>query len=72
MRNKTVAALLAFFLGVLGMHKFYLGRVGSGILWIAVSCTMVGLVITGLAGFVQSLMLLSMDESKFQAKYPTA
>ena len=28
MRNKTVAALLVIFLGTLGLHKFYLGRIG--------------------------------------------
>jgi len=30
-RSKTTAALLAFFLGGLGVHKFYLGRVGPGL-----------------------------------------
>ncbi|MBD5026854.1 NINE protein, partial [Xanthomonas citri pv. citri] len=33
-KNKIVAALLAFFFGGLGIHKFYLGRVGQGILYI--------------------------------------
>lgn len=31
-RNKIVAALLAFFLGVLGVHKFYLGRTTAGVI----------------------------------------
>ena len=31
MKNKTTAALLVLFLGWLGVHKFYLGRAGSGI-----------------------------------------
>ena len=30
--NKTVYCLLAFFLGGIGIHKFYAGRTGSGIL----------------------------------------
>lgn len=30
-KSKVAAALLCFFLGTLGIHRFYLGRVGSGI-----------------------------------------
>src|SRR3546814_18270472 len=30
-RNKYVGAVLAFLFGVLGVHRFYLGRTGSGI-----------------------------------------
>ncbi len=33
-KNKWVALLLCFFLGALGAHKFYEGKVGMGILYI--------------------------------------
>ena len=33
-KNKWVALLLCFFLGVVGAHKFYEGRIGTGILYI--------------------------------------
>jgi len=33
-RNKWVAVLLCFFLGALGAHKFYEGKIGMGILYI--------------------------------------
>lgn len=32
MKSKTTAYLLWFFLGFLGIHKFYLGKTGWGIL----------------------------------------
>jgi len=30
-KSRTVAAVLAFFLGVLGVHRFYVGKVGTGV-----------------------------------------
>lgn len=33
-KNKLAAALLAIFLGGLGIHKFYLRKVGMGILYL--------------------------------------
>lgn len=32
--NKVVYCLLAFFLGGIGIHKFYAGKIGTGILYI--------------------------------------
>ena len=32
-KSRLVALLLCFFLGVLGVHRFYVGKVGTGILY---------------------------------------
>ncbi len=34
MKSKLVAFLLWFFLGWLSMHRFYVGKIGSGILYL--------------------------------------
>lgn len=40
------AYLLGIFLGLFGAHRFYLGRTGSAIIMLILSCTIIGLVIT--------------------------
>ncbi|MCK4973120.1 MAG: TM2 domain-containing protein [Candidatus Heimdallarchaeota archaeon] len=33
-KSRLVAFLLCTFLGYLGVHRFYVGKVGTGILWL--------------------------------------
>jgi hypothetical protein len=33
-KNKIVALILAIFLGGLGFHRFYVGKIGTGLLWL--------------------------------------
>ena len=44
--SMSTAYVLGIFLGLLGAHRFYLGRTGSAIVMLLLSCTIVGLVIT--------------------------
>ena len=33
-KSKITALLLCIFLGTLGVHRFYVGKVGTGIIWL--------------------------------------
>lgn len=45
-KSKTTAALLCFFLGGVGIHRFYVGKVGTGFLWMfTVGCFGIGLAV---------------------------
>ena len=65
MRSKTTAVLLAFFFGGIGLHKFYLGRVAAGILYMLFFWTFIPAIIA----FVEFIIYLSMSEKAFNEKY---
>jgi TM2 domain-containing membrane protein YozV len=67
MRNKTTAALLAFFLGGFGGQYFYLGRVGAGIACILFCWTFIPCIIA----FYHFIKFLIMSEDKFNLEYNT-
>jgi TM2 domain-containing membrane protein YozV len=68
-RNKYVAAALAFLLGTLGVHRFYLGRTASGIVMLVLTLTVVGLLVTGLWALIDTVRYLVMPDAEFDARY---
>ncbi len=52
-KSRLVAALLCFFLGSLGVHRFYVGKTGTGILMLL---TLGGLGIWTLIDFIMILV----------------
>ena len=42
-KSRTVASLLAFFLGIFGAHRFYLGKTKSAILMLCVAWATLGI-----------------------------
>jgi len=73
-KNKIVAALLALFLGSLGIHKFYLGRMKQGVIMVVVfflGFILLGIpsLIIGIIAFVEAIIYLLKPEDEFQRLY---
>lgn len=64
-RSRVAAALFAFFLGGIGIHKFYLGQAGWGFIYLVFCWTL----IPGLVAFLEAILLLLMSDSEFNQKY---
>jgi TM2 domain-containing membrane protein YozV len=64
-KSRSIAILLAIFLGGLGMHKFYLNKPGMGILYLLFFWTL----IPSIAGLIEAFVYLCHDDLSFQQKY---
>ena len=77
-KDKTAAGLLAIFLGGLGIHKFYLGFTGPGLVYLLVNT--IGFAITwmllfipnialGVMAFVEGIIYLTKSDEEFEQMY---
>ncbi|WP_277981975.1 TM2 domain-containing protein [Sphingomonas phyllosphaerae] len=68
-RNKYIAAVLAFLFGIFGIHRFYLGRVTSGIVMAVLTFTVIGALVTVPLSIVDMVRYLVMSDRDFAARY---
>lgn len=64
-KSRIAAALLAFFFGWIGIHKFYLGQVGLGFLYLIFCWTG----IPAFIAFIEFIIYLCMSDETFDEKY---
>jgi len=65
MKDKTVAALLTFFLGGFGIHKFYLGETVAGVFYLLFCWAF----IPSILAFFDFIGLLVTSQEAFDARY---
>lgn len=63
-KSKMAAGLLAIFLGGLGVHKFYLGKIGAGIVYLCFCWTWIPAVV----GLIEGILYLCSSDENFQLK----
>ena len=64
-KSKIVAGVLALLLGGLGIHKFYLGQSGKGIVYLLLCWTY----IPGILALIEGITILCSNDENFQIKY---
>jgi len=64
-RNKVTAGLFGILLGGIGIHKFYLGHAGLGIIYILFCWTFIPTIV----GFIEGILYLVMSDKEFDSKY---
>ncbi|NCD01210.1 TM2 domain-containing protein [bacterium] len=67
-KNQTLALALTILFGFLGIHKFYLGKIRSGVLYLLFAWTFIPLLLS----IIDTIVLVVTDRDKFNEKYNTS
>jgi TM2 domain-containing membrane protein YozV len=65
MKNRTTAGIFALILGGLGVHKFYLGKTGQGIIYLLFCWTFIPAIIA----LIEGIKFLTMSDEQFAGQY---
>ncbi|SHO54284.1 TM2 domain-containing protein [Anaerocolumna xylanovorans] len=64
-KSKVAAGILAILLGGIGVHKFYLGKIGMGLLYLLFCWT----AIPAFIGVIEGIIYLCSNDENFQLKH---
>ena len=77
-KSKTTAGLLGIFLGHLGIHKFYLGFTGPGLVFLLINTVgwtvswmllWIPHIIVGIIAFIEGIIYLTKSDEEFEQIY---
>lgn len=58
-KSRTAALLFALFLGSAGAHRFYVGKIGTGVTQLILTLTLVGAIVSGIWALIDTIMILA-------------
>jgi hypothetical protein len=62
MKDRSIAIILCFFMGFFGIHKFYLGKITDGVIYLLFG-------VTGIPAIFAFFGLCFMSDREFQARF---
>lgn len=57
-KQLIVAFVLSFFLGIFGAHRFYVGKVGSGLAMLFLTLSLIGLIVSAVWNLIDWITIL--------------
>lgn len=57
-RSRLIAAALAFIVGMLGVHRFYVGKIGTGIAQLLLTISWFGAIVSGIWVLIDFILIL--------------
>jgi TM2 domain-containing membrane protein YozV len=56
-KSRAATFLFAFFFGLLGIHRFYVGKVGTGVVMLLLTLSFIGMVVSGVWAFIDWIVV---------------
>lgn len=67
-KSRLTVFLIAFFFGMLGIHRMYVGKIGSGIIQLILTISFIGVFVTSIWVLIDWIMILTGEFTDSQGR----
>ena len=68
-KSRVVAGVLGILLGALGIHKFYLGYTGTGVVHVVLALLVITAPVSAIVGLIEGILYLTKTDEDFHDTY---